>query len=77
MNHQDTPENILVDVDAESQRNLLSDAGKTPAGTRRFIATTASMSSFLGPFGPGRCSRWCETICGIFVSSVHGARAAE
>jgi hypothetical protein len=36
MNHQDTPNNILVDVDAESQRDLLSDAGTTPAGITTF-----------------------------------------
>ena len=32
MNPQDTPNNILIDVDAESQPDLLSDAGTTPAG---------------------------------------------
>jgi hypothetical protein len=32
MNHQDTPNNILVDVDGESQRDLLSDAETTAAG---------------------------------------------
>jgi hypothetical protein len=32
MNHQDTPNNILVDVDAESQRDLLSDAGTAQLG---------------------------------------------
>jgi len=36
MNHQDTPNDILVDVDAESQRDLLSDAGTTPAGITTF-----------------------------------------
>src|SRR5579863_4778181 len=36
VNPQDTPNNILVDVDAESQRDLLSDAGTTPAGIMTF-----------------------------------------
>jgi hypothetical protein len=36
MNRQDTPNHILVDVDAESQRDLLSDAGTTPAGITTF-----------------------------------------
>jgi hypothetical protein len=36
MNPQDTPNNILIDGDAESQRDLLSDAGTTPAGITTF-----------------------------------------
>ena len=36
MDSQDTPNSILVDVDAKSQRDLLSDAGTTPAGIMTF-----------------------------------------
>jgi hypothetical protein len=36
MNPQETPNNILIDVDSESQRDLLSDAGTTPAGIMTF-----------------------------------------
>ncbi|HTF61186.1 MAG TPA: hypothetical protein VK638_00595 [Edaphobacter sp.] len=57
MNAQDAANNILVDLDAESQRDLLSNAGQPQRGLRRFIATTASMRSFFAPFGPGRCLR--------------------
>src|SRR5438094_1708731 len=56
MNTQETANNILVDLDAESQRDLLSDAG-TALGLRCFIATTASMRALFGPFGPGRRPR--------------------
>ena len=49
--------NLLMDFDAENQRDLLSNAGRPQRGLRRFIATTASMRSFFGPFGPGRCLR--------------------
>src|SRR5437879_11425538 len=54
MNAQDTANNILVDLDGESQRDLLGNSGTAQLGLRRFISTTASMSSFFGPFGPGR-----------------------
>jgi len=33
MNTQETANNILVDLDAESQRDLLSDAGTAPVVT--------------------------------------------
>src|ERR1700737_4768459 len=36
MNPQETPHNIFIDVDAESQRDLLSDAGTTPTGIMTF-----------------------------------------
>src|SRR5580765_2736278 len=34
--------------------------GQPQLGLRRFISTTASMSSFFGPFGPGRRPRLGE-----------------
>ena len=36
MNAQETANNILVDLDAESQRDLLSDAGTAPVGITTF-----------------------------------------
>ena len=36
MNSQHTPNNILVDVDTERQRDLLGDAGTTPVGITTF-----------------------------------------
>jgi hypothetical protein len=36
MNAQDTTNNILVDFNAESQRDLLGDAGATPVGITPF-----------------------------------------
>jgi len=53
MNAQDTANNILVDFNAASQRDLLAIRGQPQLGLRRFISTTASMSSLFGPFGPG------------------------
>jgi hypothetical protein len=60
MNAQESANHILVDLDAESQRDLLSNEGQPHLGLRRFGATTATMRSFFGPFGPGRCLRWGE-----------------
>jgi hypothetical protein len=50
---QYTADNIIIDLDAKSQRDLLSNSGTTPAKIRRFI----TMRSFFGPFGPGRRRR--------------------
>jgi hypothetical protein len=36
MNAQDAANHILVDLDAESQRDLLSDAGTAPVGIPPF-----------------------------------------
>src|SRR5580765_8406343 len=60
MNAQDAANNILIDLDGESQRDLLGIRGQPQLGLRRFISTTASMSSFFGPFGPGRRPRLGE-----------------
>ena len=50
---QDSANYVPIDLDAKSQRNLLGDS-RIARGFRRFISTTAVMSSLLGPFGPGR-----------------------
>ena len=36
MNAQHTPDNVLIDLHTESQRDLLSNAGTTPAGITPF-----------------------------------------
>ena len=51
---------VFVDGDAESQGNLLSMRGQPQVGSRCFIGTTASRSSWLGPLGPGLSLRWDE-----------------
>jgi hypothetical protein len=51
MNRQNTPNNILVDVDAESQRDLLSDAGTTPAGIMTFHCNDDVDEVFLRALG--------------------------
>src|SRR4029077_7541408 len=56
--------------------------GQPQLGLRRFISTTASMSSFFGPFGPGRRPRLGENNMRYFrllstlwrCSSVEGFR---
>jgi len=60
VNAEDTANHILVDGNAESQGDLLGDAGTTPVEIRRFNSTTASISSLCGPFGPGRRLRLSE-----------------
>src|SRR6516164_2418418 len=57
MNAQNTANHIFVYLDAESQCDLLRDSGASQPGFRRFISSTASMSSLVGPFGPGRRPR--------------------
>jgi hypothetical protein len=47
MNPQETPNNILIDVDAEGQRDLLSDAGTTPAGIITFHCNDGVDEAFL------------------------------
>src|SRR5215470_3932611 len=60
MHAQDTANHIFIDRDAESQGDLLGNAGEPQLGFRRFISTTAPMSSFSGPFGRGRRPRFDE-----------------
>jgi hypothetical protein len=82
MNAEDPANHILVDCNAESQRDLLGDAGTTQLRLRRFNATTASMSFLFGPFGPGGRLRWGENNMRYFrlastlwrCSSVDGFR---
>ena len=78
MNPQETPNNILIDVDAESKRDLLSDAGTTPAGIMTFHCNDGVDEVFLRSLramptpGLGR-----KTTSGTFVSSAHSGDAAE
>ena len=44
---------IFVDLDAEGMSDLLGDPRVPERGFRRFISTTAAMSSADGPLGPG------------------------
>src|SRR5215469_8094306 len=48
MNAQHTADKVLIDLHTESQRDLPM-RGQPQPGLRRFIATTASMRSLLGP----------------------------
>jgi hypothetical protein len=45
--------NVFVDVDVKRQGQLVRNRGQPQVGLRCFIWTTASMTSLLGPFGPG------------------------
>ena len=48
MNAQETANNILVDLDAKSQRDLLSDAGTAPVGITTFHRHDGVDEVFLG-----------------------------
>ena len=50
MNAQHTADNILIDLDSESQRDLLSDAGTTPARIASFHRHDGFDEVFLGSF---------------------------
>ena len=60
VNAQDAANNILVDLDAESQRDLLSNARTAPAGIAPLRCNNSVNEVFFGPTGPGRCLRWGE-----------------
>ena len=49
MNVQDSANNILADLNTESQRGLVGYAGTPQLRLCCFIATTASIRSFLDP----------------------------
>jgi len=54
MLREDAPDYILIDIDAKRMGDLLRDPRTAETPLRRFISTIAAMSSFDGPFGPGR-----------------------
>jgi hypothetical protein len=51
MNTQDTTDHILIDLDAESQRDLLGNAGTTPIGITPFHLNNGVDYLFLRSFG--------------------------
>jgi hypothetical protein len=51
--------------------------GQPQLGLRRFISTTASMSSFFGPLGQADARAWAKTTCDTFVFSARYGDAAE
>ena len=61
--------NVFVDWDVESQGNLLSDSRTAPGGIALLHLDDASMSSLLGPFGPGLLCAWRRRAGDIFDSS--------
>jgi hypothetical protein len=70
MNPQHAANNILVDGDAESQRDLLGDAGRTPAGITTFHCND-SVDEGLSwvPSGQAGAPVGAKITCGIFASS--------
>jgi len=49
---QETANNILIDLDDESQRHLLSDAGTAPVGIKTFHCNDGPGCSFIIYGGP-------------------------
>ena len=73
MNSQDTTNNILVDFNAASQRDLLGDSGTTPVGiTPLHFNYCSSTSSLFGPFGQADACTRTKTTSGIFVAPTCG-----
>ena len=66
MNAQDTPNNILVDVDAESQRNLLSGILGVPVEKLRVLTGNVG-----GSFGM-KASAYPEYICLLHAAKTLG-----
>src|SRR5579862_5561970 len=54
MNAQNAANHIFVDLDAESQRDLLGNSGTAPAEIPPFHFHEGVDSSCFGPCGPGR-----------------------
>jgi hypothetical protein len=77
MGAQNAAHNILIDLNAKGQCDLLCDSRATPIGLRRFISTIASMSSFEGPFGPGVLLCFGENSTDIFASPKRGGNEEE
>jgi hypothetical protein len=77
---QNPSQHIPVDGNTESQRNLLRDPWTPPARVSLFMSTTAAITSWLGPLGPGligsfdeksrRYFRWISARCTL--NSVDG-----
>src|SRR5438034_500025 len=59
---QNPADHVFVDVDAEANAKVSCRAIRLQPQVRlrRFISTTASISSFVGPLGPGRRTRLGE-----------------
>jgi hypothetical protein len=53
VNAQHTADKVLIDLHTESQRDLLNNAGTTPAGIAPFHCHYGLDEVFVGPFGPG------------------------
>jgi hypothetical protein len=66
MDSENSADHVLVDVDPEGQSDLLSNALAAPGAIAPFISTTAAISSFVGPFGPGRRTRLDENSSRYF-----------
>jgi hypothetical protein len=77
VNLQDPANHVPIDLNTESQRDQLANAGTAPLGFRRFLSTTAGMSALAGPLGQidGRAER--RTTCDIFVFSATCGNAAR
>ena len=61
MRAQDTANHVFINLDAESQRDLLGNAGTAPVGITSFHChDDIDEFFFFGPFGPGRAARWDE-----------------
>ena len=74
MNAQHTADNVLIDLHTESQRDLLSNGGTTPAGIPPFDCHDGLDEVFVGSAGGGASAK---TTCGTFVDAAHYGDAAE
>jgi hypothetical protein len=68
MDSENPADHIFVDLDAEGQSDLLCNSLAAPREIAPFhlISTTASISSFVGPLGPGRRTRFGENSSRYF-----------
>src|SRR5262249_58774007 len=57
---ENAPHHILVDGNPERQAIWCAIRGHPQVGFRRFLSTTAAMTSWVGPFGPGFFRTWGE-----------------
>jgi len=69
MNAQDTANHILVDLNAESQRDLLGNSRTAPVGITSFHFDDGVDELWFGPFGPDRRPRLGENQQAIFSSA--------
>ena len=77
MNAQDTAHDILVDLDAKGQPDLLGNPGTSPVGIALFHCNDGIDEFFLRTLRAASALVWTKTASGTFVSLTSYGTAEE